>query len=104
MDVRNVHPSMIEGNNRKLSIEDDEKRGALSDMNFQSGVSTGSDLAAKRHFNKGPTSMDEHLRRSKQIYRLFIMRITRFCNQNNDKIDNSNYNLNIFSLQTSNFH
>ena len=103
MDVRNVHPSMIEGNNRKLSIEDDEKRGALSDTNFQSGVSTGSDLAVKRHFNKGPTSMDEHLRRSKQIYKLFIIRITRF-NSNNEKIIISNYNLNIFSLQTSNFH
>ena len=66
MDVRNVHPSMIEGNNRKLRIDDDQKRGALSDMNFQSDVSTGSDLAAKRHFNKGPASMDEHLHRSKQ--------------------------------------
>ena len=68
MDVRNVHPSMIEGNNRKLGIEDDEKRGALSDMNFQSGVPTGNDLAAKIHFNKGPTCTDEHLRRGKQIY------------------------------------
>ena len=72
-DVRNIHPSMIEGNNRKLSIEDDEKRGALSDMNFQSGVPTGNDLAAKRHFNKGPTCTDEHLRRSKQIYSSVFM-------------------------------
>ena len=73
MDVRNVHPNMIEGNNGKLRIEDDEKRGALSDMNFQSGVSTGSDLAAKRHFNKGPICVDEHLRRSKQMYSLCII-------------------------------
>ena len=64
VDIRNIHPSLIEADNRKLENINDEKRRSLVDANYQFSVPEN-DSVSRTNPHKSPSSANSSFLRSK---------------------------------------